>query len=185
MKELVIDGSFEDINLSIFNQQELIYNLHMHSPNTHSKILTDILDCAFKPLSLNIQDIERTYCCIGPGKYTSLRVTLATIKGMFFGKTEYVYGVCSLDLMAAEQDFDKPFRIVCETSKTKIYFADYEYIDGYVERLSDVESSTMEEALKTTKKIVRKNTVESTKNIFKINKEHIKRANLYELAPIY
>lgn len=184
MKELVIDGSFEDINLSIFESKELVYDLHLHTKQTHSKILTDIFDYAFKSLSLNINDINTLYCCIGPGKYTSLRVTLATVKGMFFNKLEYVYGFNSLDLIAVKQN-QTDFRLICEISKTKTYFADYARHNKTIKRLGDINSSTKKEALETQKEIVMQNTISSTRDIFEINPEYITRINLYALAPSY
>ncbi len=185
MKELVIDGSFEDINLSVFDSKELIYDLHLHSPHTHSKILTDIFDYAFNSLSIDIKDIEKLYCCIGPGKYTSLRVVLAAIKGMFFEKLENVYGVNSLDLMASEEFRNEPFRIVCETSKTKTYFSDYVLNNGFVERLGEIGSSQKNEAVKTDYKIIQKNCIGSVRNIFRLKPEYFKRVELYALTPVY
>ncbi len=185
MKELVIDGSFESINLSIIDSKELVYDLHLYSINTHSKILTDIIDYALKSLSYNLNDIDNLYCCIGPGRYTSLRVTLATIKGMFFNKIESAYCFTSLDLMAATEDSDLPFRIVCDTSQTKTYFADYIKRGEFIERIDDIHSSTKKEAMKTSNKIVIKNSVDSTKDIFKIDSKHIKRIDLHALTPIY
>ncbi len=184
MKELVIDGSFEDINLSIFDSEELVYNLHLHSKQTHSKILTDIFDYAFKSLSLHIDDIDKLYCCIGPGKYTSMRVVLATIKGMFFDKLEYAYCFTSLDLMATQQN-KADFRLICETSKTKIYFADYIKHNNTVKRLGDIQSSTKEKSLETQKDIVLANTIQSAKEVFLMDSEYITRTNLYAITPLY
>ncbi len=185
MKELVIDGSFEDINLSVFDSKELIYDLHLHSPHTHSKILTDIFDYAFHSLSIGIEDIGRLYCCIGPGKYTSLRVVLASIKGMFFDKLEYVYSVSSLDLMASEEFFNEPFRIICETSRTKTYFSDYTLNNGFIERLGEIGSALKNEAAKTGYKIIQRNYIGSVRNIFRLKPEYFKKVDLYALTPLY
>ncbi len=185
MKKLIIDGSFDTLNLSIFDAKEIIYDLHLNSPYTHSKILTDVFSYAFNLLSFNLEDIDMLYCCIGPGKYTSLRVTLATIKGMFFKKIKYIYGFSSLDMMATEEKNNEPFRIICEISKTKTYFADYICKDGFIQRVENIKSSTMEQAINTNHKIIKRNSIESVRNIFQINPKQTKKLSLHELAPVY
>jgi len=104
---------------------------------------------------------------------------------MFFEKLENVYGVSSLDLMASEECCSEPFRIICETSRTKTYFADYTVSNGFIERLGEINSAQKDEAVKTDYKIIQKNCIGSVKNIFKLNPEYIMRIDLYGLTPLY
>lgn len=185
MIQMAIDGSSNDISLSIFSDRELVYDLFIDSQNTHSKILVDIFDCALKALSLELNKIDNIYCCVGPGKYTSLRVTLSTLKGMFFDKTDCVYGVNLLDLIAsAKRETPGNFRVVYEASCSKTYFADYKKDNDALKR-GDILSASKEEALSSPATYVYKKKGSLTKNIFDIDKNYIKKISLMDLVPIY
>ncbi len=178
---LVIDGSFDEINLSIFKEKELVYDLFVSSSYTHSKILVGILDYALKSLDVDIAEIKNVYVCIGPGRYTSLRVVLSTIKGIFFERLKYIYTVNRLDLMAANINrIDKPFRVVCKTSPSIIYCADYINKNGIVSRISSMQRIEKEDF-----ETEKPNKESLTKNIFLINPKQISKIELEKLTPIY
>ena len=185
MIELVADGSFDEINLSIFDNKRPIYDLCINPNDTHSKILVNVFECAFKHLSLKLDDIDKFYCCIGPGKYTSLRVSLATIKGMLFDKADYVYGVTSLDLMAASTNINSgSFKIICQVSQTKTYFADFTAQNGIIKRKGEILSAQEPTSLNNDG-MVFDSKKPFTKNIHSIDEKLIKKIGLFELAPIY
>ena len=183
MIELALDGSFEAIDLSIFENGELIYGLFVRSASTHSKILTHILDSAMGLLSMDLRKIDKFYCCIGCGKYTSLRVTLATIKGMLFDIKESVYTFAITDLVAVSAHREGEFRVVCQTSKNACCFADYKAENGKTKRVSNINKADIEQALQTDLPIVTRPKTCITSNVHKI--EDIKRTPLLELKPLY
>ena len=183
MIELAIDGSFEAIDLSIFEKGELIYGLFVRSRSTHSKILTHIFDSAFKQLSLELNQIDRFYCCIGCGKYTSLRVTLATMKGMLFDIKDHIYTFALPDLIAASSGYERTFRVICRTSKSSCCFADYTTQNGETTRISEIEKSDIEEAENTDLPIVTRPAMCITSNIHKV--KHIEKVKLLDLKPLY
>ena len=186
MIELVADGSFDEINLSIFDNKRPIYDLCINPNNTHSKILVNVFECAFKHLSLKLDDIDKFYCCIGPGKYTSLRVSLATIKGMLFDKADYVYGVTSLDLMAASTNINSgSFKIICQVSQTKTYFADFTAQNGIIKRKGEILSAKEQDIPLDEVSTIFNSKKLFTKNIYRIDEKLIKKIGLFELAPIY
>ncbi len=184
MIQMAIDGSSNDISLSFFNNKELVYDLFINSENTHSKILVDIFNCALKALPLELNKINDIYCCIGPGKYTSLRVTLSTLKGIFFDRIDYVYGINLLDLIASNTDASGDFRVVYEASRFKTYFADYKRNGDILER-TDILNASKEEALSKPTIYTIKEEGSLTKNIFNINKKYITKIGLMDLVPIY
>jgi tRNA threonylcarbamoyladenosine biosynthesis protein TsaB len=184
MMELVIDGSFDELSISVFEDREQVYDLFLLSKNTHSKILVNVFDSVFKQLNITIDDINKLYCCIGPGRYTSLRVVLSTIKGMFFNKMEKVHGVSYLDLVASNFQSAFDFRTACKTSPSKVYFADYRFENGFIKRISDVAESDEQSAYDTPLEIASIST-STTKNLFKIPDDYIKPIDLLKLIPRY
>ncbi len=185
MIELAIDGSFDLIDLSIFEDRELIYSLFLRCRATHSKILTHVFSSALTELSLKLEDIERFYCCIGCGKYTSLRVTLATIKGMLFERKEHIYSFALTDLIAAASEINGSFRAICYTSKNSCCFADYSKEDSNLNRLSEITKASIETAQETNLPIVTHPGINITRNLFKLNADYLTKTPLLELKPLY
>ncbi len=186
MINLVIDGSFDEINLSVFEDKELVYDLFMFSTYTHSQIFVNTLDYVLSTMHIKIDNIDNLFCCIGPGRYTSLRVILSTIKGLFFNRLEYVYGFTTLDAVAASVCSSDYFRVVCETSKSKIYFADYQKKDNIIQRIGKIHTADDKSSACNSNLTIFENRQQSlAKNLFYIDKQHIKKIELNNLAPIY
>ncbi len=185
MIELVIDGSFEAINLSVFSDRELIYDLFVNSANSHSKLLIHLIDSMLKSLSMDLRQIDEFYCCIGCGKYTSLRVTLATVKGLLFGwrKTLKVFTLPDL-IAAATQNLER-FRVVCQTSRTAACYADYIRQDGRLTRIGEIKKQDLQEAENTGLPVITRARESVTKHLFRLPDEFIKQVDLMDLKPLY
>ncbi len=131
MISFVLDGSHRRVSLALFEGENLIYDVSMLSRSLHSKFLIDVVDFAFRSCGISVEDIGSVYCGIGPGRYTSLRVSVAFVKGLFFGKDVNVYAVNSLDLIAA--GVFKVFDELCVFSEVYsgyVKYRKYRLMDG-------------------------------------------------------
>ncbi len=185
MIELVIDGSFENINLSIFEDKGLVYDLLLFTNQTHSKILVDVIDSSLQQLSINLSDIDNLYCVIGPGRYTSLRVVLSTLKGIFFERLEYIFAINRLDLISTTVKHHQHFRVISQTSPSKYYFMDYDIVADNSKRTSNLQESTKDNVFNTALPVISEIEGSLTKYLFRLDERYIKKIKLMELIPIY
>ncbi len=188
MIELAIDGSGAFIDLSVFENGDLIYTMFSKTLKTHSQFLVDTIDFILKATEIKLDAIDRLYCVAGPGRHTSIRVVISTLKGLFFRKKDIeTFRVNSLDLLAASIVGHGKFRCQGEFFSKSAYFIDYEKRNGKIKRTSEIKKGSEEEIKKTTLDIF-KTTEEKfrprTVNIHKI-KNYYEMVNLFDLNPIY
>lgn len=188
-----VDASFNAVSMTFFDDGRVIYDLFADSEQTHSKALVGLMDCALRAVPLTLDDIDELYCCVGPGNYTSLRVLIATVKGLFFQKNVNVHTVNTFDLMAAGfHDKSSEFTVVSPAFAHQVKCINYAYTDGAAERSSDIYIKKEFEIADSGS--VKISPIESyyaskvlplSKNVRKIRDKFIKDAELKLLSPVY
>jgi tRNA threonylcarbamoyl adenosine modification protein YeaZ len=91
----------------------------------HAEVLTPhIMECLGEA-GLAPTDLDAVVVGIGPGPFTGLRVGMAT--GAAFGDAlgRPVYGVCSLDAIAADTADDRDLLVVTDARRREVYWARY------------------------------------------------------------
>lgn len=82
------------------------------------------------------QDVTAIAVGVGPGPFTGLRVGLVTARTLAAVLDVPVYGVCTLDVLAAEAvdagSVDGPFLVATDARRKEVFWAQY---DGQGERL--------------------------------------------------
>lgn len=66
----------------------------------HSSALLSVVDAALRAAGVELAEIDAMAITTGPGSFTSLRIGLATVKGLAFGRAMPVVGVSTLEAMA-------------------------------------------------------------------------------------
>ena len=189
MIEFVIDGSGSFIDLSLFKNGDLMDTMFFKTLKTHSQFLVDTVDFILKATEIKLDNINRLYCVAGPGRHTSIRVVISTLKGLFFKRKDIeTFRVNVLDLLAASIEERGKFRCQGEFFSKNAYYMDYEkQSNGKIIRIGEIRKGTEEEIKETNLKIF-KTTEEKfnprTVNIHKI-KNFCERVNLFDLNPIY
>ncbi len=188
MIELAIDGSGSFIDLSVFKDEWLIFAMFSKTTKTHSQFLVDTIDFVLKATNIKLDEINRIYCVAGPGRHTSIRVVISTLKGLFFKRKNIeTFRANALDLLAASTEYQGTFRCQGEFFSKKAYYIDYEKQNSEIKKIGEIKRGTEEEISKTDLKIF-KTTEEKyhprTVNIHKI-KNFCERVDLFDLNPIY
>jgi tRNA threonylcarbamoyl adenosine modification protein YeaZ len=83
---------------------------------------------------------------VGPGPFTGLRVGLVTARTLALALDIPVYGVCTLDVLAAQavdEGLDVPFLVATDARRKEVYWAAYDdrgqRVEGpHVDRPADV-----------------------------------------------
>lgn len=92
----------------------------------HAEVLTPQILACLDEAGLARGDIDAIVTGTGPGPYTGLRVGMATAAAFGDGLGVPVYGVCSLDAIAAEVGPDRPLLVVTDARRREVYWARYE-----------------------------------------------------------
>ena len=100
MKYIILDTSSNYLYLSISNEKETFTRL-IEGKNNHSEKIMDEIATGLSELKMEVSDLERVICGIGPGSYTGLRVSLTVCKMFSWMKNIPLYAISSLDILGS------------------------------------------------------------------------------------
>jgi tRNA threonylcarbamoyladenosine biosynthesis protein TsaB len=166
-----IDGSSESLSMAFFEGEFIVDTIFIEKA-IHSVSIISTFDALLKKTQLHISDIKTLYVTIGPGRYSSLRVTLSTIKGLFFDFLNSVYCVNTMDLIAANCLDTGCLSVSKKTSKGEI--THYYSTAKMIQRLD-----------KASQNCYNFDGVSDIKNLFRIDKKLFVQCSLSSIAPIY
>ena len=73
-----------------------------------------------------VRELDGIVAGVGPGPFTGLRVGLASARVLGRAIGVPVYGVCSLDALAADVDPIGPFAVTADAKRRELYWATYD-----------------------------------------------------------
>ena len=100
MKILALDSTAAVCSVAICEDNKLISQITINTGNTHSETLLPAVEEALRLAELNVNDIDMYACSVGPGSFTGVRIGVATIKGLAYGKNKPCVAVSTLYALA-------------------------------------------------------------------------------------
>ena len=91
MKNLIIDAAKDKIFFLIITETQSYTSSHINSRDNFDKFNLLILDF-FKKNKLNLEDIERIFVNQGPGKFSSIRISITVAKAISLAKNICLFG---------------------------------------------------------------------------------------------
>jgi tRNA threonylcarbamoyl adenosine modification protein YeaZ len=101
--------------------QLVTVDAHRHAELLAPSIAKIIADAGASP-----RDLTGIAVGVGPGPYTGLRVGVVTAKVLGAALGVPVYGVCSLDAIAADVEGERSFLVATDARRRELYFARYD-----------------------------------------------------------
>jgi tRNA threonylcarbamoyl adenosine modification protein YeaZ len=92
----------------------------------HGELLTPHLRAALAGAGFGVGDVDAVVCGTGPGPFTGLRVGMVTAAALGHALGRPVYGVCTLDAIAADAPGTEPLLVVTDARRREVYWAAYE-----------------------------------------------------------
>src|SRR5688500_19657955 len=96
----------------------------------HAEQLAPLIDRALTGADIVRQDLTAIAVGVGPGPFTGLRVGLVTARTLGYVLELPVYGVCSLDVLAAEAVASgigrRGFLVATDARRKEVYVATYD-----------------------------------------------------------
>jgi tRNA threonylcarbamoyladenosine biosynthesis protein TsaB len=130
MNLLSLDTSSRDASIAVLKNEDVLLEYNFTSQDNLSAILAPSLEFIMKTLGLQIAQIDVFGIDIGPGLFTSIRIGMATLKGLAFAEKKPVVGVISLQALAYKYAGTKKNIIpLIDAKKGEVYLGGYGF-DG-------------------------------------------------------
>ena len=99
---LAFDTATALVSVALHDGERVVVELSSEQPMKHGEHLAPLIAQALSDAGIVRQDLTAIAVGVGPGPFTGLRVGLVTARTLGFVLQVPVYGVCSLDIIAAE-----------------------------------------------------------------------------------
>lgn len=136
MKILALDTTAEVCTAAICDDTKLIAEMTVNTGNTHSQTLLPVVEQILKISETSIDEIDLFACSTGPGSFTGVRIGVATIKGIAYGKDKPCISVSTLEALAYNlRAFNGLICPVMNARRNQVYNAIFDCSDGVLTRL--------------------------------------------------
>lgn len=102
---LAVESSAVAASVALQKDDRLLAEMTLNRGNTHSENLLPMVEALLTRLDLTIDDVDLFAVSVGPGSFTGVRIGVATIKGLAFGKNKPCVGVSTLEALAENLAF--------------------------------------------------------------------------------
>ena len=146
MKILSLDSSADVGTVAICEDDRLLAEMTVNTGNTHSESLLPTVEAVLKITGTDINDIDLFACSTGPGSFTGVRIGVATIKGIAYGKGKPCASISTLEALAQNlKGFNGIICPVMNARRNQVYNALFECKDSVITRLTPDRAISIEE----------------------------------------
>ena len=100
MKILALDTTENTVSAAVCEEEMPLSYCTLSATRTHSEMLLPMIESMLSGLHLRHEDIDLYACSAGPGSFTGVRIGVATVKGLAFGRGKPCVGVSALEALA-------------------------------------------------------------------------------------
>lgn len=135
---LALDSTAEVSSVCVCEGERLVCEITVNTGNTHSQTLLPAVEQALKMAEISVGDIDVFACSTGPGSFTGVRIGVATIKGIAYGKNKPCVSVSTLEALACNLIGNNG--LICpvmNARRSQVYNALFKSEGGCLTRLCD------------------------------------------------
>lgn len=134
---LAFDSTAKAASVAITDDEQLLALYNIDNGLTQSELLLPMAENMLKNLKLTFDDVELLACAVGPGSFTGVRIGVALVKGIAFGKNIPCVSVSTLDELAENlAGLEGIIVPVMDARRQQVYTATYRGRDGKLEKLT-------------------------------------------------
>lgn len=139
MKILAIETSTKNFSLAVADGEKVLRSRNVVLKKVLSSSIIPKISEILKQSGLELKDLNGIAVGLGPGSFTSLRVGLATVKGLAFAAQKPIVGIPSLDVLAqgcagASEDW---ICTINDARRNLLYACLYQNQNGRIKRTGD------------------------------------------------
>lgn len=127
MKLLSIDTSTRNLSLAVSKDEKILAFQNVKLDKILSSSIIPRIQGILEKGKISLKALDGFAVGLGPGSFTSLRIGLATIKGLAFATQKPVVGISSLDILAMNvAENDVQICTVCDAKRQLVYSSLYQ-----------------------------------------------------------
>ena len=97
---LAVDTSAKPVSCALARDGRVLASFYANTGLTHSQTLMPMIENLLKITELTVADLDAVAVNAGPGSFTGVRIGVATVKGIAYGKRRYIcnsarFGKCN------------------------------------------------------------------------------------------
>jgi tRNA threonylcarbamoyladenosine biosynthesis protein TsaB len=147
---LAFDTATPAVTVALHDGERVVASHLTVDARRHGELLSPGIVAVLDEAWVQRQDVTAIAVGVGPGPFTGLRVGLVTARTLGLALDVPVYGVCTLDVLAAQavdiRAVDGPFLVATDARRKEVYWASYDgdgvRLDGpHVSKPADVAST--------------------------------------------
>lgn len=128
---LALDTSTLTCGIALYDDPVIIGEMQWRSANHHTVELAPAVQELLKRCSLSTTDLKAIAVALGPGSFTSLRISLALAKGLALSLRIPVIGIPTFEYQAASQPLShEPLLTVIPAGRSRMAVQEFSAIDG-------------------------------------------------------
>jgi tRNA threonylcarbamoyladenosine biosynthesis protein TsaB len=144
---LAFDTATPAVTVALHDGERVVASSTTVDAMRHGELLAPAIQAVLDETWVPRQDVTAIAVGVGPGPFTGLRVGLVTARTLGAVLDIPVYGVCTLDVLAAQAvdqgTVEEPFLVATDARRKEVYWASYDQegrrLDGpHVSRPGDV-----------------------------------------------
>ncbi len=146
MKILALESTALVASVAVCEDARCLGEVTLDNGNTHSETLLPSVEFLLNRLALSMDDIDLFAVASGPGSFTGVRIGVATVKGLAFGRNKPCVAVSALEALAENlNDNDGLICPVMNARRDQVYTALFSCKGGVLTRLMDDSAISLSE----------------------------------------
>ena len=145
MKLLAFESTAKVASVSLFDGDRHLATSTLNTGLTHSEALLPMAKALLESAKLSFSDIELYAVTTGPGSFTGVRIGVATVKGLAFGKNLPCVPVSTLEALAENlYGLEGIFVPVMDARRSQVYTAIFSSDGKTVTRMTPDEALSLD-----------------------------------------
>ena len=185
MKLLCIDTSTRVLSLAVSDNDRVLRSSHVSLEGFLSSSIIPSIQKILKSARIKLEALDGFAVGLGPGSFTSLRVGLATIKGLSFATGKPVVGIPSLDILAMSVLGDQQICTIMDARRNMVYACLYQKKGTTLKRKSPYLLTPLNDLLKFLKTTENITFIGDAASLFKAHINHPKKNFIFADSNIH
>ncbi len=125
---LSLETSTKSCSVALVEDDKTLGEVVLNNDMTHSQTLIPAVDMLLNLAQKKLEDVDLMGVAVGPGSFTGLRIGIATVKGLAFGRRIPVVGVSTLEGLAQNSNCINSYVVpILNARRNQVYTALYQY----------------------------------------------------------
>ena len=138
MKILAFDSTAKTASVAVTEEDKTLLSYSIDNGLTQSELLLPMAEAALKSLRLGFSDIDAYAVTVGPGSFTGVRIGVALVKGLAFGRDIPCISVSTLEALAENLRGIHGVIVPCmDARRSQVYTAIFESDGEEMKRVTE------------------------------------------------